>query len=775
MARISLKSFLQKPSAEYVPNYKKWNKKSEWAIVGGVKDRIMQMYNARQSSCYLINYDGGHSWDSHWDQMEKLYLAGQQLDNRKEFESNLQSTIAYRTIATLDSKERRQEISFLVEARNESDESKGRAITHRYIFEDYFRRNKDIRYKFFDVSKRSKIFGTAIAYVPYTLRTREVQFPVTPDISPEDIKNGVIPEMKYEKKTIVDFEDIDFVPWDIRDFYIDPNASDLEGTSRAATDAAGIMYVTPAQVRLMFQGDPNVKNLDKIDSNNTESFNTSTFKSPRDWERGFGELIYYYNIETDSEVIIYNDILLKETPIPYQDKKIPFVAFHCVRHPGHFYSMGITDLVIQQSAEESALKNLRLDRIKILTAPPVLAGASVFNEAADQLEKWEPNMIMRLSDISQFRPVEFPNIPFDNFRITEELRDEAVMNTGVNPQGMMLPMASTPATNTLSMKETMGDMSNMYSDNLMQGMNNWGDFIESRICQFYALPTKKSALELGKKQMRELRLEDIDLFKDEENRYRTREIKGSKIIRLDENMFKWEGKPNIYISADFISPISNAFKMRKAQEILPQLTPLAGDPSSPMANSAPAIVDIRKLVKWYLEEMGMSGQDLLLDEDEDRMDEIQQAIDQNKKMQEGESVMGVPGEPKAHKYAHAVELMMLNDTMSQEEFIAMMESGDPNMMQFVDAMNIYRKALADHLRVDSLLDSQAPDQAVQESDALDQALNPQPQMPMNNQMQIPPVAGQDGIPNPMGGTMPMPNNMDTADVMGQMGGSAAMM
>lgn len=762
LKRTSLKNFLRTPGEEYTPNYKKWNNKEEWKLVGGIKDRIMQMYRARQAGCYLINYDGSRSWDPHWEQAEKIYLAGEQND-QKDYGSNLQSTIAYRTIAALDAKERRQEVEFMVEARNESDESKGRALTHKYIFKDYFRRNKGIRYKFLDVSKRTKIFGTSIAYIPYTVRVRDVEFPITPDITKEDIELGKLPEMKYEAKTIVDFEDIDFVPWDIRDFYIDPNATDLHGTTRAAVDAAGIMYVTPAQVKIMFQGDPDVVNLDKIDSSNFESFSSSIFKSPRDYEKGFGELIFYYNIETDSEVFIYNEMLIKNKPNPYQDKRIPFVAFHCVRHPGQFYGMGIVDLVIQQSAEESAIKNLQLDRNKIITAPPIIVGSGVFSEVADQIEKYEPNMLIKMSDPSQFRPVELPNIPFDSFRIMEGLKDEAVMNTGINPQGMMLPMASTPATNTLAMKETSSDMGNMYSDTLMEGMGYWGDLLESRVCQFYPLPTKKAALELNKKEMRELRLEDIDLFKDAGGNYKTREMKGAKIIRLDKDMFKWESTPNIYISPDFVSPISQAFKMRKAQEILPQLTPFAGDPGTPMANGSPAVIDIRKLTKWYLTEMDMSDEDLMLDEDEDRMDEIKQAVEQNKRMQEGEHVPGIPGEPKSHKYAHAVELLTINDNISSNEFMAMMNSGDPELMAIVQAMDSYRKALADHLRVDSLLDAQAADASMQESDAIDQAMNPT--MPMNNQAQVPAVAGMDGMPN--NSNVPVPNKMGVEDVTGQ--------
>lgn len=787
---ITLESYLDGPAEDYVSNYKIWSNKYEWKIVGKVKNRIQQMYNARQNSCNLVNFDGSRSWDKHWDLMEKDYLMWAEYDDTDNWESNLKSSISYRTIAFLDAKERRQEISFLVEARNEEDEKKGRALVYKYMIDDYLRRNTDVRYKFLDTSKRAKIFGTSIAYIPYTIRTREVMFPKDIDIKRKDLKNGLIPEPQFEKKVIVDFEDIDFVPWDIRDFYIDPNAQYLHGTSHAATDAAGILYVTPAQVKLMFQGDASIKNLDKIDNvGNTESFSSQFFRPPRDAEKGYGELIYYYNVETDSEVIIYEDILLKEGPIPYIDKQIPFVAFHFIRHPGSFYGMSAGDVTIQLAAEDSAIRNARLNRIKFATNPPTFVGATIFGDVDDQWDRMEPNMLIKVGDVSQVRPLDLPSIPFDSFRISEELKDEAIMNTGVNPQGMVLPMSSTPATNTLTMKENISDMVNMYADNLMFGMTDWGGFLISRVSQFYSKPSKKASLEFNKKQMRELRLEDMELYKDKNGNYNTREIKGAKIIPLEKEMFKWEGEPRVYINPDFVSPISQAFKMRKAEEILPQLVQLAGERGVMRKDGITPVIDIRKLTKWYLKEMGMSDQDLLIDDDEDKIEEVRQAMKQQEEMQKGTIVPGRPGEPVAHRYTHAMELKRVNDAVSQPEFAMMKETQDPQILMLVDSVEKYRKVLTEHLRIDNLYADQAADATISESDAITQVnqqmvaqeqpnigmpVQPQTQMPVTGQPGIPTVNGEGGLPNPTGSGMPVPNNLSQADMTGQISSGMVM-
>lgn len=771
---ISLNEYLSGPSSEYVSNYRIWTNKAQWKKVGKVRDRIQQMYNARQNSCNLINYDGTRSWDKHWDLLEKDYLMWSEFGDKDDWESNLKSSISYRTTAFLDAKERRQEISFIVEARNEEDLRKGRAITYRYMIDDYLRRNTDIRYKFLDCSKRSKIFGTSIAYIPYTIRTREVMFPKDIDIKRSDIEAGLIPEAGYEKKVIVDYEDIDFVPWDIRDFYIDPNAQYLHGTSYAAVDAAGIMYVTPAQVKLMFQGDAGIKNLDKIDNvSNTETYTSPFFRPPRDADKGYGELIYYYNVETDSEVIIYEDILLKDGPIPYIDKQIPFVAFHFIRHPGSFYGMGVGDVTIQASSEDSAIKNARLNRIKFITNPPTFVGATVFGDVDEQWDRMEPNMLIKVGDVNQVKSLELSGIPFDSFRITEELKDETIMNTGVNPQGMVLPMSSTPATNTLNMKENISDMVNMYTDNLMFGMTDWGKLITSRITQFYSKPSKKKSLEFGKKEMRELRLEDIDLYKDDKGNYNIREIKGSEIIPLEDEMFKWNGEPMIYVNPDFISPISQAFKMRKAEEVFPQLFPLAGERGIPRPDGSMPVIDMRKLAKWYLGEMKMDDQDLIIDDNEDRIEEIRQAMEQQKKMQEGTIVPGRPGEPAAHRYVHAMELIRINDAVSQPEYQMMKEEQDPAIVNLVNSMEKYRKILTDHSRLDNLFENQALEAAVSSSDAITEASQVQTP-PIGGLGGVPQMPGSIGMPNPLGGGMPVPNNISQADMTGQIASGMVM-
>ena len=760
-----LLSTLNKVEENYEANYKVWAKKGEWETVGKIRNRIRQMYQARQSNCYLTNTDGSASWDRHWDLVEKNYLMYAKIDPAEDYQPNLKSGMAYRTITQIDARERKQQIDFLVEARNESDENKGRAITHRYIFQDYFRRNPDIRYSFFECSKRAKIFGTAIAYIPYSVKIKEVMKAKSPDIDKEKIKQGEFPKTEYEKEMRVDFEDVGFMPWDLRDFYIDPSGQNLHGGNYVAADSAGILYATPAQIRMMFEGDPDVQNLDKIETTNQENYSSPFFKPDRDMESGYCEVIFYYNIETDSEVIIVDDVLIKEGPIPYNDKKHPFVAFHLIRHPGHFYGMGMVDAVFQLSAEDAALKNARLRNMKLKIEAPIFVGSTIFGDVDNQLDRVEPGQVVKVSDVQQVKVMETPNIPFDAWRASEELKDEAVMNTGINPQGLSLPMSSTPATNTIAMKETMADIVNMYSDNLMQGMNHWGMLLESRFCQFYKLPTKKAALELGKKQMRELRLEDILLY-DKDGEMKQKEIKGSKIIPLEKEMFDWDGEPKVYISADFIAPISEAFQMRKAQEILPQLAPFAGEPGTEIKPGVPAPIHIRKLIGWYLDQMKIRDKDFLIDEDEDRMDEIEQALKQQKAMMDGEIIEGIPGEPLAHRYTHSVELMRLNTTTQDPQFIEMMQLPDEQVQAFVSAVIEYKKTLTDHLRIDNLLDQEASHAAVAESEAFDKVIQGggEAEMPRNNAPNVPLVSGAMGLPNE--GGVPVPNQMAPSDESG---------
>jgi len=775
--------------AEYTPDYKVWQKKEEFKLVGAVKERIREMYTGRQNTCPLTNFTTSQSWDQHWDLLGKNYLMYSKVDSDEDFQPGLKSGMAYRTITQIDAKERKQEIAFLVEARNEDDQAKGTAITHQYLFKDYFRRNNHIRYKFFEASKASKIYGTSIAFIPYNIKMKEVMVPKTPDIDKESIKKGELPKMQYEKKWRVDFEDVDFIKWQLPDFYVDPNAQCLHGSSYVATDCAGILYVTPAQVREMFSGDPDVKNLDKIHAENTETYSSPFYKTPRDYDAGYCELIFYYNRDTDSEVIMCGDVLLKEGPLPYEDKQLPFVAFHCVKIDGQFYGMGITDALLQLSSEDSSMKNARIRNTRLKIEAPIFVGSAIFGDVDNQIDSIEPGAIIKVNDVAQVKVMDTPSIPFDSWRISEELKDEAVMNTGINPQGLTLPMSSTPATNTLAMKESMSDVINMYTDNLMEGMTHWGNLVFSRFCQFYKLPTRKAALELNKKEMRELRLEDI-MFYDKEGQMKVEQIKGSQIIKLDAKAFEWKTAPRVYVSPDFVTPISQAHSMRKAQEILPQLAPFAGEPGTEIKPGMNAPIDIRKLLGWYLDKMDIKDKNFLIDEDEDRIDEIKQAQKQQMEMMDGEEVEGIPGEPKAHRYTHAIELMRLNKTTQADGFIQMTEIQEEGVQAFVSAMLDYKEKLTSHLETDNLIEQEASEAATQESRAFDQALQQQqqgmmpgmmpgmegmmpgqemmgPQMPMNNQVGVPQMPGGPALPNQ--GQIPVPNNFAQSDESG-MGG-----
>ncbi len=745
--------YISRNKESYKRDSSKWKNKNEWAVVGAVRDRLQEFYNARSTSCYLTSFTGSKSWDVNWDLVEKDYLQYVGAVDPDDFKSNLKSPMAYRTISAIDARYRRQDLEFLIDARNEEDKDK--ATIFKYIYKDYFRRHPDIRYELLDVFKMTDVLGTGIAYIPYTRKTRTVKMPNRTEGS----KVGDIENIKYEKKEIVDFDDPDFMYVNLKDFYVDPNCRNLHGRNYAATDCAWVTYPTIDQFMDEFEGDPEVFNLDKVTADNKQELATSFFKLPRDVVKGTIELIRYYNVSTDSFIVIANDVLIRNTPLPYQDKMLPFVRFVCVEHPGHFYGRGIPDIMLQLSSEDAAIRNLQLDRVKMTIDAPILAGATVFGDLEEQYQRIEPGQIIKVGDINQIKTMDSSTMPFDSFRLRSELKDEAVMSTGVNPQGMTLPMASTPATNTLTMKETMQDMINLYSDNKMRGLNWYGILLFSRFCEFYSRPSKQESLKLNKKAYRKIRLEDMELLTDKSGNLQQHKIKGYKTFELKPEYFKWTADPTIYISADFIAPISKAWQMRKAQEMLPQLAPFAGDPDTPLKNGGKPIINIRTLLREYVDVMEWGDKDLLIDEDEDRIDEITQAQQQQKDMQDNKFVAGHPGEPTAHRYTHAVELLALNNAVSSQDFIMM----PPQISQL---MLKYRDTLVKHLEEDSLLTSNA------DIAALQQAQPPvQPEVPMNNAVSVPTVSGNMGLPN--SGGIPVPSKMGPEDVMGQMAGQAS--
>ena len=235
-----VKDFLSDHGDEYSPDYSMWRNKDEWAAARWVNSRVEGMYQARQKGCFLTTFVNSKSFDTHWDMVEKDYLMNAEYGDEDNFRSNIKSTMSYRTISAIDAKERRQDISFVVEERDQEDAD--RALLLRYVLEDYLKRNPDIRYRFFEASLTAKIFGTSFAYIPYTTKSRTVR-------NPERNDDG---EVTYKEETIIDFDDIDFIPIHPRNFLVDGNSLSLHGPNNAATDCAWLTYPSLSQFRAEF-------------------------------------------------------------------------------------------------------------------------------------------------------------------------------------------------------------------------------------------------------------------------------------------------------------------------------------------------------------------------------------------------------------------------------------------------------------------------------------------------------------------------------------------
>jgi hypothetical protein len=212
--------------------------------------------------------------------------------------------------------------------------------------------------------------------------------------------------------------------------------------------------------------------------------------------------------------------------------------------------------------------------------------------------------------------------------------------------------------------------------------------------------------------------------------------------------------------------------MRKAQEMLPQLAPFAGDPDKPLPDGTAPVIHKRRLIDEFLDKMGWGDHNLLLNDDEDRLEEMEQAAEQHEAMQKGEIVYAHPGEPKAHIYTHAKELQQLNATVAEPRFQQMQQARDPEVAEAAAKILEYRKDLAEHLRRDMISTINSGPAAVKETDAMDQAMQggtQQPQRPRNNAVNVPSVSGNQGMPNQ--GGIPVPNKQGVEDITGQMAGS----
>jgi len=466
-------------------------------------------------------------------------------------------------------------------------------------------------------------------------------------------------EKVYKEEVIYDYDDIAFEPVKRQEIYEDPSARSMHGTSYEAQWIIRRMLPSVEQFKAMFSADPEAKNVNKVRPvSSYVGEDVEFFEPPKDvTNTNCVELLHYYNKADDRYIVVANDILIKDVPLPYRHKQLPFVKIDAYEVLHQFNGMGIPDKLKNVQSEEEILKNLVYDRLHITANPIIKVKKSIYGEFSKAYQTAQPGLMVPVNNQDDVQSLDYPAMNFDMFRGIDMLDRDAVIATQIDPTQMGVNQKYVSATTSMFTKEQADAFIASLIDTWTEPLIIAGEMCISLMSQFYTIPRVEAAGKTAKNK--NMRLLDIEI---NPNTLEVREKRGKySYLEIKPEFFNINGDWEVEISPESVELQSRAIEMQKAQTALAQYAPFMIDPNDPKSKMSNPMgwVDGPKLLEWSMEVQSIPKEIMaVLTEDEDISTE--RAELQGKKLQAGEVVPGIAGEPEAHIWVHVEQMRILN-------------------------------------------------------------------------------------------------------------------
>lgn len=754
-----------KDTNDYQTFPKKWESRKEFVIFHDIRTRFEELRTHRQTSCWwpappgtsIFDEDtdttgGGSDWARRWDLDYKLVFMWREYIEQ----SNLKSPTSWAPVEAFLAEFQAAENGIILSPTREEDKEHVRiqqyALDHLYNIGNF----ADTKYQ---SAQECVITGTSFDAVQWVKKEREIEKILTGPEAEKTVtrilenNQGTKAEQELrdrlkkgrpltQKSKILEYEDIDYIPISIYEIYVDDTARCLQGKTHEAEDLVWVSQMSVEQARNTFENstDPFILkgNVKKI---------VSAREAMREYqdnvppylrvaqgliENNLCEVIKYYNKLTDKYIIIVNDVIIRDGPLPYNHKQIPIVMHKFYPMPHMLYGAGMAVMVEPLQSEDETFRNLELEGLKPRVAPPLFIYTDMYADVDQQLDHIEPNIIIETSvppTPDKARYMEMPSVPFEYFRSRDEIRNDVILTTGVNPLAYSMPAPGEAVrTHMMSLESTL--------KLLRKGIKNWakGDKHAARqmlalMEQFY---TREYLMDLSGKTEQErysIELKNVKIA-EIDGKLTEKRIQGESYMYLKPEYFQLSGDIRVEIDVDRFLPITKSFKLQKLENAIDKIAIFA---QNPQIMEAPGFIQI---FVEYLREIGMPPSVIEQFQDEESEDEVTEAEIQEKQMLSGNDIPGIPGESDGHKSKHLSTLLMVVETLKDPTRI-------PSTEQYLTYQKFHQR-LYEHLMTDNLPKNIAVEATLQKE---------KPTPPQSPPMGAPPGMGGMGMP---GGGPPVP-------------------
>lgn len=501
--------------------------------------------------------------------------------------------------------------------------------------------NTGYDYQYHLAKTAASIRGTAFLMDYWRIDKRIVQYPDSVD---EKTK-----EITYKPQEITDFDD-DYTEWVPNEFiHIDEKAKHID----EAIDMFRREIINIDEFHRIYGNKPGFYDTEYVYAGGDRG-NRSIFQLPQDITAQDVEVLHYYNRSTDSYWCVANNIAIYDGPLPTKHKELPVAVLYQYRVPGRFWGMGIPKVLHHLTEERSSIRNLNMDRQKI-----IVGGAFIHNNAFeidDDDEVLYPGKWINVDTNGQpaaaaVQQLQMSDVPGSYFKTEEILLEDMRRTHGIDDR-IADSNAGGTATEAAILKESSLKGINLISiaaemDTVIRiGRIKW-----SNIQTFYGVPRMEaigdSDDDRQKKVYRNIDVQGqkFDVVDGPNGKQlKMEDIQGGSALELKPEYAKYlEGNFRITVDAEVFTPVSKAIEQTKKTEMFTVAL------SNPQVT---ALLDLNGALADVLKVNGIKPEVWLKNPYGDKRDMMMLADAENHVMAAGQPLAGTEDATEDHTMVH---------------------------------------------------------------------------------------------------------------------------
>lgn len=331
-----------------------------------------------------------------------------------------------------------------------------------------------------DARRICRIYGICPVRLSYVRETRKIKerVPVKGD-------NGWM--FTYEEKFDFPYDDLKMTVIDNpRRFFLDDNARDIG----EASDCALMTDTSWSKFKLSVQHSKYYKNLDMVKPGQTMSVDitgaASTLGQVSEVDDDKVRILEYWNRDEDQYVVMANEVVIRNTPLPDDHKELPFAVLHLYKRPHTFYSKGIPKILESIESTYNKLINAEIQATGL--SFPILLTADDAGVDPRAIAPY-PGIVLE-GALGKVELSKMGAVPEEVYQLKNSLESLIVWVTGVNYQNLFSPSAESQRVGIESLKKE--SMLARVNANLRENESSFvyriGDMLIQDIMQYYQAP-----------------------------------------------------------------------------------------------------------------------------------------------------------------------------------------------------------------------------------------------------------------------------------------------